>query len=156
VARLFLLFTAVPLVDLWVLLYVGRSLGLWPTIGLIVATGFAGAWLAKAEGLRVLRDWQRALAEARLPDDGVLFGLLVLVGGVLLVTPGLLTDAVGLLLLFPPTRRVAAKALRRVAAREVSTRVRIVTLDGSRPAARHRVVDVTPPAEHGGDAPGGR
>lgn len=113
---LFLLFTALPLLDLWVLLHIGRALGLWSTVALVLATGLAGAWLAKAEGLRVLRDWQRALAEGRLPDEGVLSGALVLAGGLLLVTPGVITDALGLVLLFPPTRRLAAAAAPRMAA----------------------------------------
>src|SRR5512133_3368082 len=98
--KLFLLFTALPLLDLWVLLRIGGAIGFWNTIALVVATGLAGAWLAKLEG-------------ARTPDEGVLSGALVLAGGLLLVSPGVITDALGLVLLFPPTRRVVATALRR-------------------------------------------
>jgi len=152
VGRLFLLFTLVPLLDLWVLLAIGRAIGFWPTVALVLGTGLTGAWLAKSEGLRVIRAWQHALEEGRVPDEGVLSGVLVIVGGVLLVTPGVITDAVGLALLFPPTRRLAAAGLRRYLARAVRTgRIRVVTLGhtpgtgsepGTRPAA-DEVVDVT-------------
>jgi UPF0716 protein FxsA len=147
VGKLFLLFTAVPLVDLWVLLQIGRALGFWSTVALVVATGLVGAWLAKAEGLRVLRDWQRALAEGRLPDEGVLSGALVLAGGILLVTPGVLTDALGLLLLVPPTRRVAAAGLRRWLRRQIDAgRIHVVSrggFGGPRPGI-DEPIDVTP------------
>jgi UPF0716 protein FxsA len=149
VGRLLLLFTLVPLVDLWVLVAIGRALGLWQTVALVVATGFAGAWLAKTEGRRVVLGWQRALREGRVPDEGILSGALVLAGGVLLVSPGVLTDVVGLALLFPPSRRLAAAGLRRYLARKVrSGQVRVVTFGGPPPPggrASDDVVDVTPP-----------
>lgn len=151
--KLFLLFTLLPLLDLWVLLQVGRAVGFWAALALVVATGFAGAWLAKAEGRRVLDGWRRALAEHRVPEEGILSGALVLAGGVLLVSPGVITDVIGLLLLFPPSRRVAAAALRRYLARQVRAgRVRVVTFGGSPRAPRSAVddaVDVTPPRNPG-------
>lgn len=110
--KLLLLFTAVPLIELYLLLLVGRLLGLWPTVAIVLLTGMVGAWLAKSEGLRVLRRWQTALGEGRVPEEGVLDGLLVLVGGVLLVTPGVLTDVLGLALLLPPSRHVIARFVR--------------------------------------------
>ena len=113
VAKLLLLFTVVPLVELYLLLQLGELLGLWPTVGIVIATGAVGAWLAKAEGLRVLGKWRSSLARGQIPEEGVLGGLLVLVGGVLLVTPGVLTDLTGLLLLIPPTRKLVADRLRR-------------------------------------------
>ena len=112
-ARLLLLFTLVPLVELYLLLYVGSLISFWPTVGIVVLTGILGGALARLEGLRVLRRWQRALAEHRVPEDGVSDGLLVLIGGVLLITPGILTDLSGLLLLLPPTRRWLSRQLRR-------------------------------------------
>jgi UPF0716 protein FxsA len=146
VGRLFLLFVAVPLLDLWLLLRIGRGLGFWPTIALVVVTGMTGAWLAKIEGLRVLRAWQRAVAEGRLPEEGVLSGALVLVGALLLVTPGVITDVAGLALLFPPTRRLAARGLRRWLERQVRTgRVRVVTFGDVGPRRPGDVIDVTPP-----------
>jgi UPF0716 protein FxsA len=121
VAKLFLLFTIVPLLDLYVLLLIGDRIGFWPTVGIVVLTGVVGAWLAHSEGLRVLRDWRRAILRGKVPEDGVLGGLLVLVGGVLLVTPGVLTDIVGLLLLIPPTRRLIAAWIRRGIERRISS-----------------------------------
>lgn len=111
--KLFLLFTVVPLVELFLLLRIGERLGGFATVALVVVTGMLGAAMARFEGLRVLRSWQTALRQGRLPEDGVVAGVLVLVGGVLLVTPGVLTDAVGLLLLLPPTRRFIAIRLTR-------------------------------------------
>ena len=111
--RLFLLFTIVPVVELWLLIAIGRSIGLLPTILLVVVTGAVGAALAKREGRRVLSGWQRALSEGRLPEEGILEGGLVLAGGVLLLTPGVVTDLMGLALLFRPSRRVVAAYVRR-------------------------------------------
>lgn len=110
---LLVLFTVVPLVELYLLLWLGDLMGFWPTVGLVLLTGVIGATLAKLEGLRVLGQWQSALAEGRVPEAGVLDGILVLVGGVLLVTPGVLTDVFGFCLLLPPTRKVLARYLRR-------------------------------------------
>jgi UPF0716 protein FxsA len=109
--KLLLLFTVVPLVELYLLVWVAERVGFWSTVALVLLTGALGAAMARAEGLRVFTSWQRALAQGRLPADGVVSGLLVLVGGVLLVTPGVLTDAVGFCLLLPPTRRLVAALL---------------------------------------------
>ncbi|ABS25808.1 hypothetical protein Anae109_1604 [Anaeromyxobacter sp. Fw109-5] len=68
VGKLFLLFTVVPLADLWLLLRIGGAIGFWQTVALIVLTGAAGAWLARAEGTRVLRAWQAALSAGRPPE----------------------------------------------------------------------------------------
>ena len=109
--KLLLLFIVVPFVELYLLMWVAGHVGFWSTVGIVMLTGVVGAAMARAEGLRVFTTWQRALSEGRLPEDGVVSGLLVLVGGVLLVTPGVLTDGVGFLLLFPATRRVVAAVL---------------------------------------------
>jgi UPF0716 protein FxsA len=116
---LFLAFTVVPLVELYLLIGLGRQLGVLPTLGLVLVTGLLGAWLAKREGRSVVRSWREATAQGRLPADGILSGALVLVGGVLLVTPGLVTDVVGFLLLIPPTRRLIAARLRRMLERQM-------------------------------------
>jgi UPF0716 protein FxsA len=112
VAKLILLFTLVPLIELYLLMLIGGWLGLWPTVAMVVVTGLVGAWLARMEGLRVLRQWQQSLAEGRMPAEGVLGGVLLLVGGVLLITPGVLTDVVGLSLLVPASRRQVSVWLR--------------------------------------------
>lgn len=100
-----LLFTIVPLVEVATIIAVGRRIGTLPTIGLMLATGLAGAWLARLEGAGAIRAIQRDLSMARLPTDSVLDAALVLVGGVCLVSPGFLTDAIGLALMVPPVRR---------------------------------------------------
>ena len=129
--KLLLLFTIVPLVELYLLLLIGDLVGFWPTVGIVLFTGALGAWLAKREGLRVFRKWQAAIAEYRMPEEGVLGGLLVLVGGVLLVTPGILTDITGFLLLFPPTRRFIANVVRsRVEKRISEGSIHVVTYRG--------------------------
>jgi len=111
VARLFLLFTLVPLFELFLLLRIADHVGGGTTFALVLVTGALGAWLAKREGLRVLRDWQGALRNGQVPETGVVQGLLVLVGGVLLVTPGVVTDLVGLSLLLPFTRAAIARSV---------------------------------------------
>ncbi len=106
--RLFLLFTIVPFIELFLLMQVGDVVGFWPTVAMILLTGITGAWLSKREGLRVFRDYQQAIAEMRMPKEGLTSGLLVLVAGVLMIAPGVLTDITGILLMIPPIRRVVA------------------------------------------------
>lgn len=110
--KLLLLFTVVPVVELYLLITIGQRLGAEPTIGLVLVTGLLGATLARREGARVLRNWQEAMARGQMPKEGVISSVLVLVGGVLLVTPGVLTDVTGLLLLVPWSRRRIAGVVR--------------------------------------------
>ncbi|HEY3451531.1 MAG TPA: FxsA family protein [Myxococcales bacterium] len=110
---LLLLFTVLPPLEIYLLISVGRRLGPLPTVGLVLLSGVLGAFLAKREGLRVLRDYQRTLAEGRVPAEGLLGAVLALAGGLLLIAPGLITDVIGLLLLLPPSRRLAVRVLRR-------------------------------------------
>ena len=102
--RLFLLFTAIPLLELMILIDLGSWIGLAPTLGLVLLTGAAGAWIARLQGLSVLGRIQRELAEGRLPAAELVEGVLVLAGGLLLLTPGLLTDLMGLSLMIPVFR----------------------------------------------------
>lgn len=136
-ARLFLLFTIVPVVELFLLIQIGRRIGAVPTVALVLLTGLVGAALARREGLATLARWRSALSQGRIPEEGLVGGALVLVGGVLLVTPGVITDVVGLALLFGPTRRRIAPLVRRwVAARMADGTVRVI-----RPPARGTTVD---------------
>ena len=112
VAKLFLLFTLVPLAELFLLVRIGTYAGFWPTVALVVATGFVGAWLARSELRRVMRGWADSLARGQVPEQGLLDGLLVVVAGVLLVTPGVLTDAFAILLLVPFTRARIRRRIR--------------------------------------------
>jgi len=112
-SRLFLIFVGVPLLDLFVLIQVGQWIGLWPTIGLVVVTGFVGATLARSEGLRTLWTIQKEMGQGRLPSEALFDGLAILLGGVLLLTPGILTDLVGFSFLVPGTRRFLLNRIRR-------------------------------------------
>ena len=103
--RLVLLFITVPIVELAVLIELGRLIGLWPTLGVIAVTGILGAMLASREGLRAWHAFQMEMAEGRMPGRPILDGLSIFAGGALLLTPGLLTDILGFTLLARPTRR---------------------------------------------------
>ncbi len=103
--RLALFFVVVPVLELMLLIKLGQVMGLMPTLLLVIFTGVTGAWLARAEGLRVLFQFQKELASGQLPGQAALDGISVLIGGAFLVTPGVLTDVFGLSLLFPPSRR---------------------------------------------------
>jgi UPF0716 protein FxsA len=111
--RLFVLFVLLPVVELALLIQVGRQLGLWPTIGIVLATGALGAALARREGMRVFFGFQGELASGRLPHQALLDGVSVLVGGMLLLTPGFLTDALGFAFLLPASRRWIQGRVRR-------------------------------------------
>ena len=100
----FLFLVLVPAAEIGVLLYTGQTIGVWPTILLIILTGFLGAYLAKQQGLETIRKTQEQLRRGMMPGDAILDGVSILVGGTLLLTPGFVTDIMGILLLAPPTR----------------------------------------------------
>lgn len=105
IRRLILVFIIVPIIELALLIQLGRWIGLWPTLALIVLTGILGGALAGREGLRAWHAFQRDLHEGRMPGRPILDGLSIFAGGALLLTPGLLTDILGFALLARPTRR---------------------------------------------------
>ncbi len=102
--RLFLLFTIVPVVELALLIRIGGLLGFGPTVLLVIGTGAAGAWLARREGLRAWLAVRDELQGGGLPGESLVHALLILAAGVVLITPGVLTDIAGILLLVPPVR----------------------------------------------------
>lgn len=102
--RLFLLFTLVPLIEVMLLVRIGGWLGAGPTLLIVVGTGAAGAWLARREGIRSWRAVQSELARGHLPTDHLVHAVIILVAGIVLITPGVITDVLGLLLLIPPVR----------------------------------------------------
>ncbi len=110
--RLLLLFTLVPIAELMVLIELGEAIGLGPTLLLIFVTGIVGAALARREGARTWLQVQQELAQGELPADSLLHGLMVLVAGAFLVTPGVITDAAGFLLLFRPVRSKLVELVR--------------------------------------------
>jgi len=108
-AKIFVLFTVVTLAETYLLYVVGAALGGWWTLALILLSAALGAFLTKREGLKIWRAWKDSMMRGELPEEGLTSGILVLIGAALLVTPGVLTDVTGMLLLIPPTRRFAAK-----------------------------------------------
>lgn len=111
---LLLLFLLVPVIELYVIVQVGQALGVLPALALLVAISVVGAWLVKREGLGVWRRAQQQMQRGELPTNELIDGVLVLLAGALMLTPGFVTDVAGLLLLLPPTRALArGAALRR-------------------------------------------
>ena len=113
IGRLALLFLLVPAVELFLLIRMGQLVGFWPTLAFVILTGWAGAWLARLEGMRVLARFQQEVAMGRIPGQAIFDGAAVLLGGAFLVAPGVLTDVTGLALLFPPTRRLIQRWVRK-------------------------------------------
>ncbi|MCM3715046.1 membrane protein FxsA [Alkalihalobacillus oceani] len=111
---LLLLIIVVPALEIAVLLLSGRTIGVWPTILLIIATGILGAWLAKREGLQAIRLAQMQAQQGQVPSGVMLDGICILIGGLVLLTPGFITDAIGFFLLIPQTRTVAKALLLKI------------------------------------------
>ncbi len=109
-----------PLVELYVLIQVGQVIGGLRTIALLVVVSLLGAALLRREGARTWRSFRRASASGRVPAREVADGAIVVLAGALLLTPGFVTDVVGLLLLVPPVRAVARRALTRAALRRIT------------------------------------
>lgn len=111
--RIFLFFTIVPLVELFILIKIGGHIGALNTILLVIFTVLLGAMLVRMEGLRTLRQIQSSLAQGQLPAEELIDGVLIFAGGILLLTPGVLTDLGALILLLPYTRMHFKRWLRR-------------------------------------------
>lgn len=107
--RLILLFTLVPFVELALLVWIGDRIGFLPTVALILVTGVLGASLARLQGLATWARFRRALEAGRLPGTELIEGLMILVAGAVLLTPGILTDLVGFTLLIPAARRALVR-----------------------------------------------
>lgn len=118
--RLFLIFSVVPIIEIWLLIKVGRVIGALPTVCLLLVISLVGAWLAKSQGLRTVAAIRDELAAGRLPAAGLLDGAMILAGGILLLTPGFFTDFLGLFFLFPLSRTLLKKWLGRVLERGLS------------------------------------
>ena len=110
-ARLFILFIIIPVVEIYLILKVGSLIGAVPTVAILLFISFAGAWLVRSQGFHILGRIQTELAQGRLPAAELLDGALVLVGGVLLLTPGFFTDFLGLFFLIPASRAVIKQML---------------------------------------------
>ena len=110
---LVLLFIVVPLAELWVILQVGSAIGAPATIALLVADSILGSWLLRRSGRRAWARFTTALGSGTVPTNEVADGAMILFGGALMLTPGFLTDILGLLLLLPPTRALLRPLLLR-------------------------------------------
>jgi UPF0716 protein FxsA len=119
VPLLVILFIGVPFAELYVLIQVGHAIGVLDTLGLLLLVSIVGAWLAKREGLGVLRRMQAAVDAGRVPGTELLDGFLILMAAALMLTPGFLTDIVAILLLLPPVRAGLRRELRRRFARRI-------------------------------------
>jgi UPF0716 protein FxsA len=135
---LVLLFIVVPIAELYVIIQVGELIGVWATLALLLADALLGSLLLRHQGRGAWRRFNAALAERRFPGREVADGVLIVIGGTLLLTPGFLTDIVGLFLLVPPTRAIARRLLRRYTV----GRVTVAGVGGSR-AGRSYDYDVT-------------
>ncbi|MFH1800913.1 MAG: FxsA family protein [Candidatus Omnitrophota bacterium] len=111
--KLLILFIAVPLIEVLILIKMGEVFGFWSTVLLVVVTGFLGAFLARIEGFRTWLNIQQELRQGQLPAEKLIDALLLFGAGLLLITPGVLTDIMGFLLLIPATRYLFKRWLRK-------------------------------------------
>ena len=116
---LFAIFIGVPFAEIYVLLQVGHVIGILNTLALLILVSMVGAWLAKREGLGVLRRMQATVNAGRVPGVELIDGFLILLAAALMITPGFLTDIVGILLLLPPVRAGMRLSLRRYFVRRI-------------------------------------
>ena len=142
---LVVLFIVVPIVELWVILQVGQAIGVLPTVAILVLDSIVGSALLRSQGRGAWRRFNEALAAGRPPAREVLDGALIIFGGAFLITPGFITDVIGLLLLLPPTRAVVRRAL----VAQFSRRF-LFGLAGAR-AARRAARSGRPPAAPGSE-----
>lgn len=117
----------VPIAEIWVLLQVADVIGGFEAISLVILVSAVGAWLVKQQGLGIIRKVEKRLAEGSLPSKELVDGVLIAVAGALMLTPGFLTDAVSLFLLFPPTRIIVRTWLMA----RYSGRVQTTTIGGA-------------------------
>ncbi|GEM76625.1 FxsA family protein [Vibrio sagamiensis] len=108
---LLLAFILVPVIEIGLFIKVGGFLGFWPTIGLVLVTAFVGASLVRSQGIQTLISVQARIQQGELPAQQIFEGVLLAVAGVLLLTPGFLTDAIGMTILLPAPRAMVAKYL---------------------------------------------
>jgi len=110
--KLMILFILVPLGELALLIEIGKQIGTWPTVAIVVVTGIIGSWMLKWQGISTWRKFRESFNRGGFPGNMILEGLLILIGGAFLLTPGIITDACGFILLIPPSRMLVLKALK--------------------------------------------
>ncbi|MEE9529206.1 MAG: FxsA family protein [Dehalococcoidia bacterium] len=117
-----ILFVVTPLVELAILIYLGTLIGALYTILIVVITGLLGAFLARRQGLATLSRIRSSIERGILPSDDLFQAVLILIGGLLLITPGLITDLAGFAMLIPQTRNIVTKWLRNLMQRKIERR----------------------------------
>jgi UPF0716 protein FxsA len=120
---LFLTFVVLPIVEIYVIIQVGRVIGAWWTVILLVADAILGAWLVKREGRRAWQALQETIGTGRMPTKQLADGALVLVGGTLMIAPGFVTDVFGFLCVLPFTRPLMRRLLTAYLAKRVTVAV---------------------------------
>ncbi|MGH2962946.1 MAG: FxsA family protein [Microbacterium sp.] len=133
---LVILFIVVPLVELYVIIQVGQAIGAGPVIALLLLDAVLGAVLLRHQGRAAWRRFNAALNEGRVPHRETFDGVMVIFGGALLLTPGFITDVLGLCLLIPPSRALIRRAVTVVALRRFSMGQRVVFWTAGRAAGR--------------------
>ncbi len=131
---LILLFILVPIAEIFVIIQVGQAIGALPTVALLILDSIVGAWLLRSQGRRAWAAFREALAAGSVPHREILNGALVIVGGAFLLTPGFISDGVGLLLLIPPSRAAIAAGVTRMLTRRGPLRWTTVVVPPARPA----------------------
>ena len=128
--KLFLAFTIIPIIEIYLLIEIGSIFGVLTAITLVILTGFLGAFMARMQGLQTLFRIQENLREGRMPSGELLDALLIVIAGLVLLTPGFLTDSVGFLLLIPTTRNSIISWLQRqIELKYMSNRPEDVTIE---------------------------
>lgn len=117
--KLFSVFLIIPLVELYLLIKIGGMIGALNTILIILITASLGAYMAKSQGFRVLHQIQEATSQGRMPGNELLHGLFVLIGGFALLTPGLMTDAIGFSMLIPQIREIYVKMAKEIIRKKI-------------------------------------
>jgi UPF0716 protein FxsA len=147
---LFLLFIVVPIAEIYVIIQVGQAIGAMWTILLLIADAIIGARLVSWQGRRAWQRFQAAIAEGRVPHREVIDGVLIVSGGAFLLTPGFITDVLGLVLLVPPSRAAVRRVLTRTIVRRRLGFARVVTWSGGsgRPEPPKPTAYPSPPPEH--------
>jgi len=155
---LFLLFVGLPIIEIGVLIKAGEIIGLWPTVGLVILTAAAGAALARAEGRAAMQRLAASVESGEQPVGPLLDAAAIFAGGIMLLTPGFVTDALGLSLLFRPTRFLWGQAFaalrRRSAGRRGGYDARVEIVEGEFEVRENRPPDEGPPGPPPG--PNGR
>ncbi len=145
---LVLVFVVLPIVELYVFVQTSQAIGFGSALLLLIAVSVVGVWLVRHQGVRIWNRFQQQIARGVVPSRELVDGVLVLFAGVLLLTPGFITDVLGILLLLPPVRAV----VRAVFLRRTTRRATVIAATYGARADGDRIIDVGPGNDDGGDS----